>query len=83
MKIVRRGGIDLVVTDIRMPKLDGIEFLRQLKKESHGTRVVMITALSPSDIDVRDLKYQGAYEVLFKPFKAQELREILERAIGL
>jgi len=82
LKIFRRGGIDLIITDIRMPKMDGIDLLRQIKKEKPETKVIVVTALSPNTIDINEFRNAGAEGILFKPFKSKELREMVEKAVG-
>ncbi len=70
---------DLVVTDIRMPGLDGLEFLSRLRAISPHTPVVVITGHGTVATAVEAMK-QGAFEFLTKPFPADKLRLTLERA---
>lgn len=75
----RDGLHDLVVTDVRMPGLDGLELLARVRAISPDTPVVMITAEGTIETAVEAMK-QGAFEFLTKPFPGEKLRLTLERA---
>jgi two-component system NtrC family response regulator len=75
----REGLHDLVVTDVRMPVLDGLELLARVRAISPDTPVVMITAQGTIETAVEAMK-QGAFEFLTKPFPGEKLRLTLERA---
>ncbi|MFQ5520719.1 MAG: PAS domain S-box protein, partial [Candidatus Methylomirabilia bacterium] len=71
---------DLVFMDIKMPTLDGIEVLQQLKARDPSVQVVMITAYASLDTVKSALTY-GAFEYLIKPFSRQDLEETARRAL--
>lgn len=64
---VKSGSFDLVLLDIMMPQMDGIDFLREVKKSSAGTKVVMMTAYSTQDKLIECNKI-GAEDYVTKPF---------------
>lgn len=66
-------GFDLVLLDQRMPGLEGLEVLRQLRYHSPGAKVIMITAFGTIDLAVDAMK-AGATDFLRKPFTAETLR---------
>lgn len=70
----------LIFLDIRMPGMDGIEVLRQLKKDNLKTRVVMITAHGSIETAVEAMKL-GAVDFIQKPFSPNEIREIADKII--
>ncbi len=70
---------DLVVTDIRMPGLDGLELLERLRAISPETPVIVITGHGTVDTAVQAMK-EGAFDFLTKPFPTDKLRLTLERA---
>ncbi|NNE35785.1 MAG: sigma-54-dependent Fis family transcriptional regulator, partial [Rhodothermales bacterium] len=70
---------DLVVTDIRMPGLDGLELLERLRAISPETPVVVITGHGTVDTAVQAMK-EGAFDFLTKPFPADKLHMTLDRA---
>jgi two-component system NtrC family response regulator len=75
----RDGLHDVVVTDIRMPGLDGLELLARLRAISPDTPVVVVTAHGTIETAVEAMK-QGAFDFLTKPFPGDQLRLTLERA---
>ena len=68
--------IDLVILDIMMPKLDGIEMLRRLREEGNRAHVVFLTAYSDFSYAQSALKL-GAADYLLKPFSRQDIEEML------
>ncbi|HIE05052.1 MAG TPA: sigma-54-dependent Fis family transcriptional regulator [Candidatus Latescibacteria bacterium] len=78
LELLGRKGYDVVVTDLRMPGMDGIELLERIKAESPDTEVIVITAYGTVRTAVRAMKL-GAYEYLTKPFDNEELLLLLER----
>ncbi|HKK91513.1 MAG TPA: response regulator, partial [Desulfobacteraceae bacterium] len=70
---------DIVVTDIRMEKIDGIEILEQVLAKSTRTKVIIITGYSTVEI-AREALSKGAFDFIAKPFKPADLREIIKRA---
>ena len=70
---------DLVITDMRMPKLGGLDLLRAIKKQHPKTRVIMITAYGTIDSAVKSMK-EGAFDYLLKPFSADIIASTVKRA---
>jgi two-component system chemotaxis response regulator CheY len=68
--------VDLILTDINMPLMDGLEFLRQLRAQNlaSGVPVVMITTES-SEEHVKDAIQSGAQGYIRKPFTAEQVKE--------
>jgi DNA-binding NtrC family response regulator len=77
---VEAGGFSLVVTDLRMPRLDGMELLRRLSARSPAPRVVVITAHGSERQAVEAIK-AGAYDYFRKPFDNDELLAVVRRAV--
>lgn len=70
---------DIVVTDIRMEKMDGIEILEKVLARSSTTKVIIITGYATVEI-AREALSKGAFDFIAKPFKPVDLREIIKRA---
>ncbi len=70
---------DIVVTDIRMENIDGIEILERVKSRSDHTKVIMITGYATVEV-AREALAKGAFDFIAKPFKPNDLREIIIRA---
>jgi len=81
LEILEKGGIDFVITDIRMPGLDGMEVLRRVKASYPEVPVVMITAYGTVQQAVEALK-AGALDYVVKPFDVDELRIIVARGMA-
>jgi two-component system NtrC family response regulator len=71
---------DLVITDMKMPGMDGMEVLRAIKERSPETLVIIITAFGTVDIAVATMK-AGAYDYITKPFNRDELRLTVAKAL--
>jgi two-component system response regulator PilR (NtrC family) len=71
---------DLVITDLRMPKVDGMEVLKAVKSSSPETVVLVITAFATADSAVEAMKH-GAYDYLTKPFQVDEVQLIIRNAL--
>ena len=66
LKALSQETFDLVITDIKMPKVDGLEFLQQIKDQGHEMPVVMITGHGTIDTAVDSIK-KGAFDFIQKP----------------
>jgi two-component system, NtrC family, response regulator PilR len=80
LKAIRREKFDLLITDIRMKPIDGLEVLRQCKAISPGTAVIIISAYASAETAVVAMK-EGAYDYLPKPFKIDEMRTAITNAL--
>lgn len=78
LEVIRRERPDLIVTDIKMPRLDGIEMLRQLRSEGNTAAVILLTAYSDFAYAQSAVKL-GAADYLLKPFHDGELEEAVRR----
>ncbi|MFO0664931.1 MAG: sigma-54 dependent transcriptional regulator [Polyangiaceae bacterium] len=80
LSLLRENHIDLVVTDLKMPKVDGMELLREALREAPGLPVILITAHGTVDTAVEALK-TGAFDYLTKPFDKDEVRQVVAKAL--
>ncbi len=78
-KRIDRGGIDILITDLEMPGISGLELLRCAKRRNPATQVLFITGHSTQDalLDALEL---GASDYLLKPIDQIKLLEILQHA---
>jgi len=81
LRALQRVVYDMVITDLRMPEVTGIEVLRAAKSTSPDTAVLMITAHGAADTAVEAMKL-GALDYLTKPFEVDEVRRIVRTALG-
>ena len=80
LEVLREHHIDLVITDLKMPKLDGMELLRRVVAMDEELPVVMITAHGTVDNAVEALK-TGAFDYITKPFDQAEVRSVVQKAL--
>ncbi len=78
---LKANNFNLVITDVRMPGMDGVELLRAVKAMDPGLPVILITAFASLDAAVEAMK-EGAWDYLTKPFRIEELRNVVENAIS-
>jgi two-component system response regulator AtoC len=79
-KFKEAGDIGLIFLDIKMPRVSGIEALRQLRQIDRHVPVTVMTGFSVDDL-VDEAKSMGAQEVLYKPFDVEILEELIHRWI--
>lgn len=78
LNYIEQNEVDVVVTDIRLPDMDGLEVLRIIKKINQDIAVIMITAYATIENAVEAMK-QGAYDYITKPFSSERLIMILKK----
>ncbi len=78
VKTIENGAYDMVLTDVRMPKISGMEILEQTQKLAPDTAVIMITAYGTIE-DAVDAMKRGAYNYITKPFSLDEIRLCIDR----
>jgi len=71
---------DVVVLDIRLPDLNGMEVLRQMQGDAHPAKIIMITAFQDMETAIEAMK-QGAYDYIHKPLDVDDLDKAIERAL--
>ena len=79
LSLFRAEGPDIVLTDIKMPGMDGIELLQEIKREKPDTEVIMITGHGDMDLAIKSLKYE-ATDFVIKPIHVDTLEIALDRA---
>jgi CheY-like chemotaxis protein len=70
---------DIVVTDLRMENVDGIEILEHVMSKSKNTRVILITGYATVEV-AREALVKGAFDFIAKPFKPKDLRAVINKA---
>jgi len=75
-------GIELVLSDIKMPEIDGIELLAEIRSDNSDIVVILMTAFSTNE-SVTDAKRKGAYDCLPKPLDLTKLEITIKNALGL
>ncbi|HER62971.1 MAG TPA: sigma-54-dependent Fis family transcriptional regulator [Desulfobacteraceae bacterium] len=80
LELIAAEQYDLVLTDLKMEKVDGMEILIQTKTRYPDTEVIMITGYATVESAIEAMK-QGAYHYIAKPFKLDEVRKVVKEAL--
>lgn len=80
LKAIRAGTFDCIVTDLKMPGMDGVTLLREARSGGCEASVILMTAFATVDSAVAAMKL-GAYDYIQKPFDAEKLCLVVDRAI--
>jgi two-component system response regulator HydG len=79
LDIIKDGDVDVLVTDLRLPIMDGVELLKRAKAVDQDIEVIMITGHGTVEIAVEAIK-EGAYDFITKPVKKAQLLRAIEKA---
>jgi two-component system response regulator PilR (NtrC family) len=80
LEFLQNNNCDLVITDIRMPGMSGLELLEAIKEEQPDLPVIMITAFASPNDAVQAMKF-GAFDYISKPFNVDEIKSVIQSAI--
>jgi DNA-binding NtrC family response regulator len=80
IEMVNKYSFNLVITDLKMPKGDGLQVLEQVKKIDSQTIVIICTGYGTVDTAVRAMRL-GAYDYITKPIKAEEMKLVVQKAL--
>ncbi|MBI3804476.1 MAG: sigma-54-dependent Fis family transcriptional regulator [Nitrospirae bacterium] len=80
LKILEKDIFDVVLTDMKMPRMSGLDLLKALKDLSAETIVIMMTAYASTETAIEAMK-EGAYDYLTKPFQIDEVKLIIRNAL--
>src|ERR1051325_7337837 len=81
LETARAEKFDLIITDLRMPEMDGFDLIRGVTALPDPPYVVMITAFGTIETAIRAIKL-GAYDYITKPFEIEELLIVADKALG-
>src|SRR5512136_1036557 len=80
LSMVKKNVIDLILLDMRLPDIDGLEVLKKIKEFDTEILVIMMTAYSDVQTAVSAMK-SGAYDYINKPFELEELKLLIEKGL--
>ncbi len=78
MKDFHSNGADIVITDVRLPAVSGLDLLKEVKEKSPGTYVIVMTAYGSIEMAVEAMK-TGAFDFVMKPFKSNDMVAVLDK----
>jgi len=80
MDIFRKNSVDLILLDILLPDIDGLNLLSELVETDPNTEIIMVTAVNEIQTAVKAIKL-GAYEYIIKPFVVDDVLTVISRAL--
>lgn len=78
--LIRKNNVDLVIADLKMPDMDGIELLNSIKKIDEDLTVIIITAYGTIESAVETM-HKGAFDFITKPFRKEQILYTIDRAL--
>jgi DNA-binding response OmpR family regulator len=81
LEILGKKSFDLLLIDIRMPRMNGIELLKEIRKQKIRSRILVLTAVDEIAIAIEAVK-QGANDYLTKPIELKTLTAAIERILA-
>ena len=82
LKLLQNGSVDLVVTDLKLPGMNGLEFLQAVKRFNAALPVVVMTAFGTVETAVEAMK-AGASDYVLKPFSLDEMRMVIHKELDV
>src|SRR5437588_8180578 len=82
LKLLRENAVDLVVTDLKLPGMNGLEFLQIIKRQNAALPVVVMTAFGSVETAVDAMK-AGASDYVLKPFSLTEMRLVIHKELDV
>jgi DNA-binding NtrC family response regulator len=82
LKLLRENAVDLVVTDLKLPGMNGLEFLQAIKRQNAALPVVVMTAFGSVETAVEAMK-GGASDYVLKPFSLSEMRMVIRKELDV
>ena len=82
LKLLRENTVDLVVTDLKLPGMNGLEFLHAIKRQNAALPVVVMTAFGTVETAVEAMK-AGASDYVLKPFSLSEMRMVIRKELDV
>jgi DNA-binding NtrC family response regulator len=80
VELAKTGDFDLVITDLKMPGLDGLQLLEEVKKKDEDIPVIIITAYGTIDAATEAIE-KGGFDFITKPFKKEQILFTIEKAM--
>ncbi len=78
LEFLRRHRVNVVISDIKMPQMNGLTFLRELSRRYPSTRVIMVTAYGGIESYLEAI-HLGAFEYMHKPVRVEELKLVMSK----
>jgi len=81
LALARTRQFDVIITDLMMPNLDGMEVIARLRADGNDVPIIAITAYTPFEINLNAARNDQVDIVIYKPFSSQEIRDVVESVL--
>ncbi len=82
LDILKNNEINVIVSDLKMPHMNGIDFIDRIKKENPNKVCILLTAFMESEVLLRAINEELVYRYIMKPWRKDEFRELLLSAFN-
>ncbi|MDO9289025.1 MAG: response regulator [Thermodesulfovibrionales bacterium] len=82
LELSKQGGVDLVIADLKMPGLDGMELLEAIKRMDKDIPVIIITAYGTVESAVESMQ-KGGFDFITKPFRKEQILYTIDKALKM
>ncbi|MDI3526048.1 MAG: hypothetical protein PWR03_231 [Tenuifilum sp.] len=82
LEILKNEEIDVIVSDLKMPKMNGIEFIEKIKKETPKKVCILLTAFMESEAMLKAINEELVFRYIMKPWKKDDMLKVLDMAFS-
>lgn len=81
LEIIAQNNINVIISDLKMPHMNGLEFIEKIKSENPSKVCILLTAFMESDVMLKAINNELIYRYIMKPWRKDEIKEIIELAL--
>ncbi len=81
LEIIAENNINVIISDLKMPHMNGLEFIEKIKSENPSKICILLTAFMESDVMLKAINNELIYRYIMKPWRKEEIKEIIELAL--
>ena len=82
LEIINQESVNVIISDLKMPHMNGLEFIEKIKSETPSKICILLTAFMESDVMMKAINNELIFRYIMKPWKKDELKSIIELAIN-
>ncbi len=82
LKMVKQELFDIIVTDLKMPEVNGMEFIEQIKKVDPKKICILLTAYTEPEVMIKAMNEGKVYKYMLKPWKKSDLKMVIDEALS-
>ncbi|MCB8965018.1 MAG: response regulator [Bacteroidales bacterium] len=81
LEILNEQPINIIISDLKMPNMNGLEFIEKIKSETPEKICILLTAFMESDVMLKAINNELIFRYIMKPWRKNELKEVIDLAI--